>query len=408
MIADLATGHLTPLRELLREPKDETAWLAAVVARIDAAGARPVLRSHGRPGALERRVTEAGWLRVDGSAPAGSASRAREASWPIGAQLAELGPEAGGAGSPRPTMLLVGDRLSTFTTPPGAWLFRALRLLGHDELTLRVIGITGKDGEPVEIGPLLDLLGGVPIVALGKQAAERLAEIGVEPVDAGHPRYWRGFKRSSGPEGYADHLEAAGVPEGPWRAHELPVGDRPTAKAPRPKGEPAPRTEALVEQAHRLFVSGEVKTLSEAADRAGVGVHTVRAAARENGWKAERTEHHRRITQEALQRSIEAEARALAEVRGLSWESLRLAIADVLQRLRAGQGDDAATEALRKRREGGDAKAIPLHPSPNEVRALVQATVALGSGGGSVEVPLEQLPVDELARRVLDAHRKIK
>jgi hypothetical protein len=331
--------HGTSLEHLLAEPPVRSpAWLSAVHARMVVASTGPVLAAEaGTPGV--QRLERARWLRI---APDADAARARAAAWPDLETVSRL---SLGVGSLAPDLVIVGerdpqDRLPMFARS-GQWLFRALRILGWDEMSIYCTNALDRDqrGQGSALTLLRDAFGayGPQFLALGAIAAEVLTAAGIEHLTCEHPSHARRFEFKDGPEGYAKRLEACGLerrsspvwtPEGPGipvLAERLGIPLDPSTK-PNPGSRPTHKDRlapALVDQARMAFVLGQCSTIQQAAEKATESKADRRALvklARSQGWEVERERFFAEKREKVKASATEQEARRIGESRGLAWE----------------------------------------------------------------------------------------
>lgn len=328
---------------------------------------------------------------------------AAEASWPALRTLRRL---RLGFGSPRPTVVLCGDRPNRpgqlpFAARCGTWLLAAIRALGHDELTIYLCNAVdhAKRRYGPDLARLRDAFAACSPtwIALGRTAERELKREGVEARYCPHPAHHRRWHHDQGPVGYARLLREAGLEPGPWLdreagAPELParVEVRELPELPPPydlrsmghvSGRSKPRRAkrgpdldpARVEAARRAYVVGEAPSVRAAAEAMGISVQKLQQHARRHDWAAERLEHERAKTRAAKQRAQEAEAKAIASSRQLAWAATTKALHLLAQRL---EREDFA-------------------PSPRDVEALAR-TASMLSG---VESP-ERSPEEEALARM--------
>ena len=131
-----------------------------------------------------------------------------------------------GIGSPRPRLVIIGDRLVGSSVWPffdrsGYHLWSALRWLGFDEIRARVVNSRTRESERVDLSSLFRHLPlSAEILVLGREAGKTLRSFGPSgrslPVShslicAPHPRHALKENPDAGPVGYAESLEAAGL-----------------------------------------------------------------------------------------------------------------------------------------------------------------------------------------------------
>lgn len=377
-LADLLPDH----------PPRSPPWMSAVGARLAVMSTGPVLRAGRDGGPLCRRLEMAGLLNVAEDA---DLNAARESAWPA---LHDAREARCGAGSLAPKLVLVGeidpyDRIP-FMAKSGTWLFRALRELGWDELSVYACNAQSaqKRWMTDELALLRDAFGRYdPLwIGLGEVAQEVLRGAGVEHVKAVHPSHARRFSFSDGPVGYAKTLLEAGVPLGPWNAPSFEGGAaQPVLPAAPPNTVLAERlalpltvgqrinrlyersgrvmaggvSNPKIEEARRLYVTGVAESLTAAAKQVGIGQNAVNRAATNQNWAAERADHLRTIRERSKSSAVEAESAAVAEARQLSWATALLGLKSMQRQLQAAD----------------------FNVRPQEVKALVDAAVTLRALG---------------------------
>lgn len=355
--------------QILAEPAPTTGeWVAACVRRLQAMSTGPVAVD--LPAGPQRdRLEAAGVLTIAGDA---SIVEARDASWPT---LPALRRVAIGYGSPRPTLVVVGDSVNRpgqrpFASRSGTWLLAALRHLGYDELTLYLCNAHTRAGERRTDGlrQLHDVLPEAPLLAAGRAAEEVLSGAGLPYLHAPHPSQARRFRYASGPEGYARELLDGGVErvgdpldlDVTGALPELPEPYALRSVAYGRGGGGAGRSQerhlepTLREEARRLYVL-EGLELKDVAERIDVGPDAVRREARHGDWRTERDEHQREATERAKREHQDRIARDFARLR-------------VIAPAAALKG----YELLLRRMESGE-----LQVSPSDVKALVQSALAV-------------------------------
>lgn len=329
--------HGTSLSELLSEPPLRSqSWISAVYARLVVASTGPVLVSGEGP--LADRLERARWFRVAADA---DMEAARAGAWPA---LTECQALNVGCGSLAPDLVIVAerdpyDRLPLFARS-GVWMFRALRALGYDELTVYVTNALDRDSRST--GAKLARLHEVfatydpQWLALGAISHEVLTGQGIEHRFVDHPAHHRRFSFAEGVEGYAKRIEESGIPR---RAQPLPfVEGRPdlaerlgiplsvTAKLnPGSKQSPGSVPAPVLDKARMKFVLGECKTVQEAAKAASddkVERKKIVKLARSQGWEIERERFFAEKREKSKSNAAEAEARKVGESRTLAWDAL--------------------------------------------------------------------------------------
>ena len=384
--------------DLLCEPDQRDGqWVATVVRRLLSASSGPL--AVGLPDSPSRkRLEAAGWLNViEGS----NVEDARSACWPTLPALRRINM---GYGCPRPSLVIVGDKAGSaeqlpFASRSGNWLFAALRLLGWDELTMYLTNARSPTGRRrasrlKELHSTFASLNPVWL-ACGVSAFETCGAAGVNAIRVDNPAHARRWCYNDGPEGYAKKLQEAGLQAGPWTPGSLPMFKRsslPSLPAPYDltsvafkrtvdttvgKSAGSAKVSDLVrEEARRLFVTGNCRTLTAVAERMDLDMTLVQRLAREAGWYAERDEHQRSITEQAKDKTSKAEAQAMVQARKLAWISSVQELRGVVQRQQ--EPDYVAT--------------------PSAARMLSQVALALSeAGAGEVNDGREVLQKQDLA-----------
>jgi hypothetical protein len=345
--------------DLLAEPaRARPQWGLTAYRRILAASARPV--AVGLPaGPPRERLEAAGWLTVG---EASDLEEARQASWPISRELRSLRMDAMGSMAPR--LLIIGERCPRPDSYPlasnkgGVYLFRALRDLGHDELTWLLANALDRQGKRRTEGlrALAEVVARYEptVIGLGLEASRALTAAGVAHVRVEHPAAHLRFKsRSEGFSGYVRAIESAGVPRGsgiapgalptvaepPDLPHPYDLSlhyAEPTDRGTRGKIDPV-----KAEVARAAFVGCEVDTLAAAALAAGIRDATeIRQLAAAEDWTGQRAERARRNAEAKLaerDRLALAEVRAQTNSRRLAWAATERALASVVERLQSGE-----------------------------------------------------------------------
>lgn len=371
--------------DLLAEaPPRSPPWTSLVASRIAVMSTGPVLRAARETGPLTRRLELAGLLNLADDA---DPTAARESAWPA---LRVARDAAAGAGSLAPKLVLVGDRdpydRVPFFAKSGMWLFRALRELGWDELTVYVCNAFTMQRRALstELGALHEVFGRYEPtwVGLGDAAQEILRGTGIPHVEVVHPSHARRFQFADGPIGYARRMLDAGLTLGPWHAPSFPGGEGlpvlptadPCVALPTRLGFPLSvslRTNSLREAdgsrprtrttdprsavARTLYVTGECRTPKEAAEKVGMNPALVKRQARDENWEAERIAYVTDVRERAKEAGAESEAKSIATARKLSWNVALKAI-----------------QSLDRQLNEPD-----YRPRAQEVKALVDAAVTL-------------------------------
>src|SRR3990167_5008831 len=185
------TACSAPVDDVLAEPEEtDPAWILSVVRRL---------------------LTANGVVR-----PADAGNPAHQRYGAGSPDLPECAWGFTGVGSGAPTLVLVGDRSPQrhvpLHSPSGAWLWRALRSLGHDELTCRVVdapvpdGQTGPDGyrplTAAEWSAMRRAWTGAVWVLFGSRVQVAARAVGVVGVRVPHPVWGQRWRRDE-PADYA-------------------------------------------------------------------------------------------------------------------------------------------------------------------------------------------------------------
>jgi hypothetical protein len=412
---------------LLAEPPDRSPeWIVTTYARVACASHGLVGLASGLASAAPGHVPPAWAARLAAAgAPlvvdVANLERARASHYPALERVLAVG---WGKGCPAPSLVLVGDRDPRDTPWPlmsrsGVWLFRALRELGHDELSAFVCNAFLPDGRPAA-DELRELAGafaphGATWVALGTNAAGALKRADLPHVAVTHPQHARRFAYDVGPQGYAKRLAEDGVPVGRWRGAANPTGDvlpvvacdrappwiraggLPTSAAFRPrsggKGKTLVRHARLatkIEEARRLFVTGRAPTIKDAVAQAGLDAKhyvEVQEQAGVDEWERERAGFVEAVRASFYREAVDAEARALTASRRFASASLALALESIHGRLSTGD----------------------LVPKPVEAESLARTAALLSERGAEAtdaEVArIKALPLVDQARAMADALR---
>jgi hypothetical protein len=336
------------IENLLAEPeKSNSNWISCIAARLAVASTGPLLS--GGDGPMAARLEAAGWFKV---AYESDLNAAREAAWPTLNACRSAGI---GSGSLAPKIVLVNERdpydKIPFLTKSGAWIFRALRLLGHDELSIYVANAfsTQKRSNSEGLRKLYDTFAQYdPIwVGCGLASCEVLRGADIKHIGVVHPHKHMKQSFDEGIDGYAKHLWDAKVPVGPYcsivepNAHALPTcDDSPVLRErlclsvgnsisrPQASRVNAPFNELEIEKARLAFVTGEVKDVAEAAKLIGLSRPVLQRYAKDQNWVAERAKHLETIREKAKATSSDAEAKAISKARQLAWVGALKAIAN--------------------------------------------------------------------------------
>lgn len=368
--------ELVSAEKVLWEPhpvSDSQYWYSSLYARLMAISTGPVLWATHEDCVTSLhalRLREAGMPHI---IDLQDVDLARRRGWPTFEAVRQI---STGVGSPAPKLVLVGETDPKGTGRPfhsrsGLWLMRALRELGHDELTCYL-----TNGYTTTGGLKTDKLQGLQRaferynptwVALGAKAASALGGAGINSIKIHSPGYARRYKFNDwGPVGYAEHMSDNGVPRGPWDAGAdadvssgklLPVHPAQgtpqhvprimrvdTSVAHKPQGKRAlasydeSKSRAIIEQARRLYVTGQVRHISEAAKQVGLNKDTLykfSAHPNERGedWHTERERYLRQEREQVYAASQEAQARAVADCSKLAWAGVKLSMSLYVKRL---------------------------------------------------------------------------
>lgn len=391
------------LNEILADPPNQDAYVAAIIRRLIAASAAPIAVGL-HPGPHRDRLDAAGWLNVGEDA---DWRAAREAAWPQYAEVKELGV---GFGSLRPELVIVTDKQPRDNLVPlsdyrGLSLWPALRAMGYDELRVFVCSSSSflRRRWTRKIASLFQVFSDAQWLGLGSITAGVLnsAEVRYLEIPPCPPK--------ADPKAYREQLLKAGLGERPatvTRRNVVTVEALPALPAPYdmretvqrrrlPKGAtPDPKrggrsagvNPVARERARRAYVTGSVKNFTEAARLVGVSPSALNTAAREGNWRAERDEYQRQVTEDAKKKAADVEVRAVANCRMLAWGCAEASLHSVLTRMKD--------------------KDNPYKPSPKEAAVLALTAIRLSQAevgtGEEVESALRSKSLSELAKEVLD------
>lgn len=349
---------------LLSEPVEsrDPVFLPTIMSRLAAVSVGPLLFASQGP--RSARLESA---RIPRVAQDADLDAARSAFWPALPELRRLGV---GVGSPAPSLVIVGERdpyeKIPFLSKSGVWLFRALRLLGWDELSVYCTNALDEN-KHVRGEALRHLERAVgryepTWLSVGRVADETLTSLGIRHAHASHPAQHRRFKFRDGPESYATLLREGGLPTGPYLALELPHTDLKEVSwsdpcsalcerfaiarsvAYRPDGKrceaDATRVDPRVaERVRRVFVLGDHKTPRSAA-RAALGAEAtppmlaaISRTARGEKWEDERAKHLERVREQAKSAAVDAESKATVTARRLAWEATTKSLTKLVKQL---------------------------------------------------------------------------
>ena len=404
------------INDLLAEPLEKSGqWMPSVSRRLTAASNYPIavgIKSKEKADRLEA----AGWLVLSEDA---NIKAARNMAWPNQDHLKNLGI---GYGCPAPKLVIVGEKASNKHEPPlasrtGTWVFAALRRLGYDELSCFVVNAYNPNGK--RRGDKLKALEDIfkdckPIyLAIGKKAENALRFCGIPHIYIKSSRAHWNFTKGSDVNSYAKLMHEKGLPTGRW--YSLGIA---TSTCPELPFLPAPydlRTVAYkrgekrtgtgdgdkihvevskANAARLLFVTGQVKTIKEAAEKIKVHPNRLGKLAQRENWRGEREAHMRNKTRLAKEASAKAEAKASANCRKLAWAATELCLASVVDQLKAGMYDAKARDvkalaevALMMSEKVIDPKSSMPELQNKTIAEIVndvQDKIAKGLGGGIV------------------------
>lgn len=390
---------------LLAEPDPEARdeWMASTYSRVMAATTGPVAiqGAGGDPAAFDR-LREAGWLVLAPDAGSIPAKAARASAWPAHDRLTKL---RFGVGSPAPKLIVVGDRdpkgsgYPFYSETAGHWLFAALRVLGWDELTVYLCNAKDPTDRRVRSGELMALYDCVdrydPIwLAAGKGASSALGNLDIQHVHAWNPAYARRFHAAKGPEGYAAHLRQRGLPPGPWEDRSLyrhDVASAPTNVPPilhmQRLSEYRPdhrhyRMPAWADECKRLYITGEVDSIKEAAERLGRSpgpLYNWSRVPNERGedWAAERERYRREEREQVYQAAQRETAKQVGDCVALAWNATKTGLRSIARRWAAAeQADDKRARGIPL--QDLEQAAIDNLPTAFEVSKVGKLASALG------------------------------
>ena len=398
------SAAMMSVADLLAEPKEQLAsWGAALFRRLMVVSTGPLSVALPPSPYLERLET-AGLLNISED---GDPTRARTACWPALPILRRLN---AGCGSPRPSLVVVGDRTENgeqlpFASSGGEWLFRALRRLGYDELSIYVVNArtpAGRRRTKILRGLYETFEAHKPLwLGLTIGAYECLQAAKIPSIKASGPQRFSTRNRGHGPELYAEHLKASGLPEGPWKNKKLHVHsvvDLPELPMPygiktlaffRAFGQQkdvikVPSIgEKKLEEARRLYITGVITDMGKLAKEVGVNKSKLQAIAKAYDWKGEVREHQREVTEAMRQATIEREVRNVIRLRDKIWEASVSEVEGVIE----AQKDPG------------------YRFSANNAKALTQTALMLAESGlieRTDEDEMNGLTLHELAQKALE------
>tara|TARA_R110002110_G_scaffold21113_3_gene84234 strand:+ start:994 stop:2277 length:1284 start_codon:yes stop_codon:yes gene_type:complete len=373
------TAALMTAEDILAEPDERTAsWGASVFRRLMVMSTGPLAVGM-EPGPYLERLEAAGLLNINEE---GDPLRARLACWPTIPLLRRLN---AGCGSPRPSIVIVGDRSQNgeqlpFASAGGEWLFRALRKLGYDELSVYVVNARTPSGRRRTklIKDLYKVFEAQNPIWLGvtQGAFQCLQTCKIPSIKASGPQRFMRKHRGNGPELYAEHLRKSGLPNGPHFGLDLPkVKVSVLPKLPMPYGiktlacfrafghekdvvKIPTMSEANMEKARRLFIMQSM-SLKDVASEIGVGIKRLQAIAKAYDWNSEVREYQREVTDAIRQASIEKEVRDISKLRSLLWEG---SVSEMEGVIEAQKSDN-------------------YRFTPNNAKALTQTAILLSEAG---------------------------
>ena len=352
------------------------------------------------------RLEAAGLLNINED---GDPLRARLACWPSLPVLRRLN---AGCGSPRPSLVIVGDRAQNgeqlpFASAGGEWLFRALRKLGYDELSVYVVNARTPSGRRRTkiVKGLHKLFEPQNPVWIGvtQGAYQCLQTCKIDAIKASGPQRFMTHNRGHGPERYAEHLKKCGVPTGPYYGIELPTRKvSALPKLPMPYGiktlayfrafgqekdvtKIPTMSEENMEKARRLYVM-QSKSFKDIAAEINVSYKKIRTIAKAYDWDSDVREYQREVTDAIRQASIEKEVRDIAKLRSLLWE-----------------GSVNEMEGVIEAQKSGKYKF-----TPNNAKALTQTAVMLSEAGfleRAEEDETNGMTLFELAQKAMAAFK---
>lgn len=404
---DKKTNYLMTLNDFLAEPDIRTEkWSIAVLRRAMVMSTGPLAVAL-PPGPLLSRLEAVGFLNISED---GDQRRARAACWPMLTTLRKLNV---GAGNPRPSVVLVGDRTENgeqlpFASCGGMRVMKALRRLGHDELSIYFTNARTPTGR--RRTKLMATLHHAfeehkpewIATSVGAYQALQAAKVPFVRVDG--PMTFGTHNR--GKEmiyRYAEHMRAQGVSHGPYLKKELPgykCVDLPmlpmpygirnlgwykahgivvdAVKVPKISGK-------KFEEAKRLFVTGAA-SLREAAEQVGVSFDKIHKLARAYDWKGDVLEYQKEITDAVRKTAIDTEARCIALARQKLWEASVNEIQGVIETQKSGKYKFTA----------------------NNAKALTQTALMLAEAGfleRTEEDETNGMTLHELAKKALEVFK---
>ena len=402
------------IKDLLAEPMEKSGqWMPAVSRRLVAASNYPIAVGITNQEKADR-LEAAGWLGLSEDA---NIKAARNMAWPNQDHLKRLGI---GYGSAAPKIVIVGEKATNKHEPPlasrtGTWVFAALRRLGYDELSCFVVNAYDPNGKrrTDKLRALEDIFKDCkPIyLAIGKKASLALKFCGIPHSHVKSSRAHWNFTKNGDVDSYAKLMHAAGLPTGRWyglgiataNCPELPFLPAPydlrTVAYKRGQKRQAQSSAAKIyvevskaNAARLLFVTGQVKTIKEAAEKIKISAGRLGKLAQQENWTGEREAHMREKTRLAKEASAKAEAKASANCRTLAWAATELALSSVVRELQSGHYKARAKDAkalaevsvMLSEKVMDPKQSIPELENKTIIQLVndVQTKIAKGLGGG--------------------------
>ncbi len=393
---------------LCEPPAAHGEWFSALYARVIAASTGPVVVAHGSMSPLARdRFERASWPVV---APDADIDKAAEAFWPALRTLMRL--ECAGVGTPAPALVIVPERITGARPWPlfssaGDWLFRALRCIGHDELTVYIVPAYVNKKQRNDLRAVRDAVAKYDPtwIALGSSAAKACRNENVTAHEVWAPAYAKRAHHKIGPDGYASHMLQRGVPLGHYQKWES-LPRVPASRADDfldvwlvPRGVHVPQREgegrtvlAQVEKTKReaareAYVTGAVPTIKDAAEKVGCDYQKLLAISRADDWESEREAHEQQVRAKTRESIADQEAKAIVQSRRIASANLLLALNSIHERL-----SDKT-----------------LKPKPAEAESLARTFSMLSERGDPrADEELERLRAMPLTQQVLELQERLK
>ena len=354
-------GDLLRSEHVLEEPRvhEIYRWQAALCRRLLIASTGPVVVGDDLPPEHIQRYERAGIPIVSQSSELAEVAKDY---WHTIPKLRRL---AIGWGSPLPKLVVAADRSQWADQPPlasqtGYTVFSSLRELGYDEFSVYVLNVRGRrrgkrDEQLRKIKDLFDPIG-TKWMSLGYAAHATLTRLSIphKNIDAPPSLLSKPFKVRV--EKMARQFTSKGLPKGPWFNETLPTVpvetitklEYPlcidTVKVPGVSEKINDHNKKLsrgmdttiAEEARRLYVTGQVKTVAEAGRAVNYKSRGIYEVAKHQGWNEERDEHQRMKTEKYLKADADAEVKVAKTLREDSFKAAQLAMKNVLGQL----GDD--------------------------------------------------------------------